>query len=82
MSKLTSAEERVLKKIAESNLITRQELKKFLKDNGSSDKETGIAVDAVTKNLIEKKLVTAINPIGSTCYIITQNGNRFLNGMK
>lgn len=80
MANLTSAEEKVLKKIAEMNLVTRQELKKFLKDNGSSvDSNT---VDVITRSLIDKKLVTAINPIGSTCYIITQNGNRLLQGMK
>ena len=80
MAKLTSTEEKVLKKIAEMNLVTRQELKKFLKDNGSS--ENGNTVDVITRSLIDKKLVTAINPIGSTCYIITQNGNRLLQGMK
>ncbi len=80
MANLTSAEEKALKKIAEMNLVTRQELKKFLKDNGSSvDSNT---VDVITRSLIDKKLVTAINPIGSTCYIITQNGNRLLQGMK
>lgn len=71
---LTQAEEKILKKIGEANLITKHEIKKFLKENGGSDS----VVESATKSLMEKNLITTINPIGSVCFIITQRGSKLL----
>lgn len=73
---LTQHEKKILKKIAESKLITKTDLKKFLKEDGSSNAE--VILELATKGLIEKNLVVNINPIGSTCYIITKKGNKFI----
>lgn len=75
---LTSIEKKILKKVAEHQLITRPELKKFLQINGGGEN----AVDTVTRNLIQKNLLTEINPIGSTCYVITQKGTKMLDELK
>ena len=75
---LSSIEKKILKKVGENQLITRPELKKFLQANGGGEN----AVDTVTNNLIQKNLLTAINPIGSTCYVITQKGTRMLDELK
>jgi hypothetical protein len=81
MASLNQIEKKVLKKIAENHLMTKIELKNFLKGSTSSDKETTSLVETVTRSLIDKKLLAAINPVGSTCYLITQNGTRFLDDM-
>ena len=75
---LTTIERKILKKVAESQLISRPDLKKYLQANGGGEN----AVDTVTKNLIQKNLLTEINPIGSTCYVITQKGTRILDEMR
>ena len=75
---LSSIEKKILKKVAESQLITRPELKKFLQANGGGEN----AIDTVTRNLVDKNLLAAINPIGSTCYVITQKGSRMLDETK
>jgi hypothetical protein len=75
---LTSIEKKILKKVAEHQLITRPELKRYLQANGGGEN----AVDSVTKNLIQKNLLTEINPIGSTCYVITQKGSQMLDELK
>ena len=75
---LSSIEKKILKKVGENQLITRPELKKFLQTNGGGEN----AVDTVTRNLIQKNLLAEINPIGSTCYVITQKGNRMLDELK
>ncbi len=75
---LTSIEKKILKKVAEHQLITRPELKRFLQSNGGGEN----AADTVTHNLIQRNLLAEINPIGSTCYVITQKGNRILDEMK
>ena len=70
---LSDVEKTVLKKLSETHLSTKHELKKMLsKDYKNFD------VDLVTKSLLEKNLLKAINPVGSTCYIITQKGTRTL----
>ncbi len=84
MAGLSKLEEKILKKVADSQLITKAELKVFLKNNGSSDKDgrdLTQVVDSATKGLIEKKLLNAISPVGSTCYIITQKGTRLLQDL-
>lgn len=75
---LTSIEKKILKKVAEHQLITRPELKRYLQANGGGEN----AVDSVTKNLVQKNLMAEINPIGSTCYVITQKGSRMLDDLK
>ena len=70
---LIDVEKSILKKLFETHLATKHELKKMLsKDHKNFD------VDIVTKSLLEKNLLKAINPVGSTCYIITQKGTRIL----
>ena len=75
---LSISEKKILKKIAESQLISRPDLKKFLQTNGGS----ADSIDIVTKNLVKKSLVSEINPVGSTCYVITQLGNKMLQELK
>ena len=75
---LTAIEKKILKKVAEHQLITRPELKRFLQSNGGVEN----AVDSVTKNLTQKNLLSEINPIGSTCYVITQKGSRMIDDIK
>jgi len=79
MANLSKLEMKILKKISESQLITKTELRNFMKNNGAEgSKDIGHVVDSATKGLIDKKLLTAISPVGSTCYIITQKGSRLL----
>ena len=75
---LSSIEKKILRKVSENQLITRPDLKKFLQNNGGGEN----AVDTVTKNLVQKNLLVEINPIGSTCYVITQKGSRLLDELK
>jgi hypothetical protein len=79
---LTSAEEKILKKIAEQNLITKIELKRFLLQNSQDSKEIGTLVETVARNLMEKNLIAAINPVGSTCFVITQRGSKLLKDLE
>ncbi len=72
---LTTIEKKILKKVAEDQLISRPELKKFLHSNGGGEN----AIDTVARNLVEKNLLAEIHPIGSTCYVITQKGTRMLD---
>ncbi len=76
---LSQIERSILKKIGESHLVTRPELKKYLETNGSSSVSS---IDSATRRLMEQKLIAAINPVGSTCYIITQKGNQFLKELE
>ena len=82
MVALNQSERNVLKKIAESHLLTKIELKKYLESNGSSGKDLTPVADAITRRLMEQKLVTAISPVGSTCYIITQRGTQMLRELE
>ena len=78
---LTDIEEKMLRKIAKSELITKHELKNFLRENGNSD-SAHVVVDSATKSLLEKALISTITPLGSTCFIITQKGNKLLNELE
>ena len=78
---LTPAEAKILKKISEMNLITKYELKRFLNDNGSG-RDINAILESATKGLMEKDLVSAINPVGSTCFVITKKGSRMLQDME
>jgi hypothetical protein len=75
---LTSIEKKILKKVAESQLISRPDLKKFLQNNGGG----ADAADTVTKNLVKRNLLSEINPVGSTCYVITRNGTKMLEELR
>ncbi len=68
---------KLLKKIAASHLVTKEELKKFLRDNGHD-----ASVNTAMKNLISKQYVNEIHPIGSTCFVITQKGNRAIKELE
>jgi len=81
MVSLNHVEKKVLKKIAENQLMTKIELKNFLRGGGDSDRDVSNLTDTVTRSLIEKKLLSAISPVGSTCYLITQSGTRLLDDM-
>lgn len=73
---LNKTELTILKKISENKLITKMELMAHLKKNGNNiNSET---LTTITRNLMEKNLVSEINPVGSTCFVITQRGTRFL----
>jgi hypothetical protein len=74
---LSEAEKKILRNIVESQLISRPDLKKFLASNGGSD-----SIDIVIQNLVKKSFVSAINPVGSTCYVITQKGNKMLEELR
>jgi hypothetical protein len=74
---LTTMEKKILKKVAENQLISRPELKRFLQSNGGGEN----SIDSVTKGLVQKNLLSEINPIGSTCYVITQRGTKTLDEM-
>lgn len=81
---INSFEQRILKKVAESQLITKAELGQFLKNNGLAAKDISDInrmLDSASNNLMEKNLMSAISPVGSTCYIITQKGVRFLSNL-
>jgi predicted transcriptional regulator len=67
---------KIMKKIAEHELITKIELKKFLMTSGGTASDASI--DSVTRNLIQKNLITTVNMVGSTCYIITKRGAQVL----
>jgi len=82
MDMLNGLEKNVLKKIAENQLVSRPELRKYLETNGSSGKDLSVVVDTITKRLMEQRLISTINPVGSTCYIITQRGTQFLKELE
>ncbi len=77
---LSPAEEKILKRIAERNIITKIELKEFLRANGGSGNITSL-VDMACSSLMGKNLIFTINPVGSTCYVITQRGAKIINEM-
>lgn len=74
---LSAVEKKILKKVGEMQLISRQDLKRFLQTNGGGEG----AIDTVTKNLVKQNLLTEVRPIGSTCYVITQKGNKALDDL-
>lgn len=69
---LNSLEIKILRMIAESQLLTKPELLRKLNGSGTS------VVESATKNLMQKNFLASISPIGSTCYIVTQKGTRYL----
>ena len=84
MATLSKLELKILKKVSDSHLITSIELKNFLKNDGLSGRaseDISQIVNSAAKAMIDKRLLTAISPVGSTCYIITQKGARLLSDM-
>jgi hypothetical protein len=75
---LSPAEKKVLKKVAEAQLISRQDLKRFMQSNGGGQD----AVDTVTGNLVKRNLLSEVRPIGSACYVVTQKGSQILDELK
>jgi len=73
---ITKLEEKVLRKIGETKVTTKLELKKIFSNPGNTS-----IINSATKSLIEKNLITEINPIGSTCFIITRKGNELLKDL-
>jgi predicted transcriptional regulator len=73
---ITKIEEKILKKIGETKVTTKIELKSIF-----SNPENTTIIDSATKGLIEKELIASINPLGSTCFIITRKGNQLLKDM-
>ncbi len=85
MATMSKLEMKILKKVSDSQLITKTELRNFLQNDGLAGKESRDVlqiVDSAARGLIDKKLLTAIAPVGSTCYIITQQGSRILQDAK
>lgn len=74
---LNQTEKNILRKIAEMQLISKQELTRFLEPSASG-RDTVVVVQNVAKRLMEHKLISTITPVGSTCYIITQKGSQYL----
>lgn len=74
---LNKTELTILKKIFEDKLITKIELMTYLKKNGGNINSE--ALNTITRNLMEKNLISSISPVGSTCFVITQRGTRFLD---
>lgn len=74
---MNTTELKLLKKIAASHLVTKEELKKFLRDNGQD-----IPVHHAVRALVSKQFINEIHPIGSTCFVITQKGTRALKEME
>lgn len=77
---LSPAEKKILKKINESNVITKTELKSFM-TNESKGKDIDAVLDISTRALIQKNFIDVVRPIGSTCFVITQIGSRFIKDM-
>ena len=73
---ITKIEEKILKKIGETKVTTKIELKSIF-----SNPENTTIIDSATKGLIEKELIASINPLGSTCFIITRKGNQLLKDL-
>ena len=73
---ITRLEEKILRKIGEVRVTTKLELKKDFNIQGSP-----VVIETATKGLIEKDLIKEINPIGSTCFIITKKGSELLTSL-
>jgi chromosome segregation and condensation protein ScpB len=73
---MNPTELKILKKVASSQLVTKEELRKFLRDNGHE-----VNVNTAVKTLVTKQYLNEVRPIGSTCFVITQKGARVLKEM-
>lgn len=73
---LNPMEMKILRTVSENQLVTKPELIRMI--NGSSGGSV-TSVESAAKGLVQKNLLAAINPIGSTCYVITQRGVKLLH---
>jgi len=69
---MSQTETKLLKKISESQLVSKDELKQFLRSNGV---ENDAVLDSVLQSLVTKGFVNVLNGVGSTCFVITNKGN-------
>ena len=82
---LTPIEEKILKKLSKIHIITKAELKQYLKHNGFGNVDYDNLrdiINSVTKNLVDKKLIMSINPIGTTSFVITKDGSVLAQNLK
>jgi len=76
---LTDVENKILEKLSKVSLANRKEIEKFLiNECGIQDNVSNI-FESATKSLKEKGLISAINPVGSTCFVITRRGTKIVN---
>lgn len=66
-------EKEVLGEIAKRLVVKKEELVDFLKDRVENPVSV---VEAVTKSLNDKGLITYVSAIGQSCYAVTQRGMR------
>jgi len=76
MMELSEGEKKILNIIAKRNLITKTELIHEMENNG--DKNARGVVESVTLSLLEKGHLMCLNPIGSTCFVITKSGQQII----
>lgn len=69
---LSQIEIKLLKKICESELINKSELREFLKNQTTSD--INAVIDTALQRLANRGFVTTINIVGSTSFAITNKG--------
>lgn len=71
-------EREILEEISKKMVVKKEELVSFLVNKVENP---SVMVDAVTKALIDRGLITYVSPIGETCYAITQKGMRETRGI-
>ena len=69
-------EKELLKEICKRMVVNKDELTKFLENKVENPSSV---VVSITKALFDKGLITYVNPIGQSCYAITQKGMRESN---
>ena len=74
---LMPIEEKILKKIAQHQLIKKIDLVSYLSNNGAGG-DTESIVESVTRALVNKKFISLVSPAGSVCYVITSKGTQAL----
>ncbi|MFC2143468.1 hypothetical protein ACFLQN_03645 [Candidatus Aenigmatarchaeota archaeon] len=77
---LTPMEEKILKNVSKFQLLTKIELKRRLRENGTTS--NGNVVDIAIRNLSEKDLISLVTPIGSTCLVLTKRGSKLLEDLE
>ncbi|RLI97512.1 MAG: hypothetical protein DRO96_00400 [Candidatus Aenigmatarchaeota archaeon] len=70
----TDIETKILKKLFKSKLITKQELIDFLQGDGVRASKSEI--NSAIRNLLNMGYINQINPVGSSCLVITQEGSK------
>lgn len=75
---LTPIEKEILSRISKNQLMTKVEVMKFLRSEKKVSNPKGVLDSSIT-NLLNNGFVDVVNPIGSTCIVITQEGSRYLD---